>query len=94
MGKAYLIHNVQDTVGVAIREIAPDEEVTGQYQNGRDHGRVRARAGIPLGHKIALVDIAEGSRVVNYATAIGRATQGTKAGDHVHTHNLKGERWA
>ena len=94
MTKAYVIHDNQDLVAVAIRDISPGEDVTGQYQSGREHPGVHARAAIPLGHKIALVDIDQGDRVVKYGTAIGRATQAIRAGDHVHTHNLKGERWA
>ena len=30
---------------------------------------------------------------MKYGVVIGRATQDIAAGDHVHVHNLKGERW-
>jgi altronate hydrolase len=50
--------------------------------------RVKARQEIPVGHKIALHDIAAGEMVHRYSHAIGRAKTPIAAGDHVHTHNL------
>lgn len=44
---------------------------------------------IETGHKLALVDIAEGENVIKYGFPIGHATQPIKKGEHVHTHNLK-----
>lgn len=43
----------------------------------------------PDGHKRALCDITEGTCVIKYGYAIGRASSDIKAGDTVHTHNLK-----
>jgi (2R)-sulfolactate sulfo-lyase subunit alpha len=48
---------------------------------------------VPLGHKIALRDLAAGERVIKYGVPIGVATRDIRAGEHVHVHNLKGERW-
>lgn len=44
---------------------------------------------IAQGHKICLRDISKGEAVIKYGAPIGRATCNIKAGDHVHTHNLK-----
>ena len=41
------------------------------------------------GHKYAIRDIAEGENIIKYGQPIGHATQAIKAGEHVHTHNLK-----
>ena len=41
------------------------------------------------GHKYALSDIKKGENVIKYGSAIGHATCDIKAGEHVHTHNLK-----
>ena len=46
------------------------------------------------GHKIALRDIGSGEKVIEYGTVIGAATKKIRAGEHVHTHNLKTLRWA
>ena len=44
---------------------------------------------IPPGHKIATDPIKEGAPVRRYGQIIGFAAQDIKAGQHVHTHNLK-----
>ena len=41
------------------------------------------------GHKYALTDIACGENVIKYGSPIGHATADIKAGEHVHTHNVK-----
>ena len=41
------------------------------------------------GHKYALRDIRSGENVIKYGQPIGHATEDIKAGDHVHTHNVK-----
>lgn len=48
-----------------------------------------AREGIPAGHKYALTDIKAGETVIKYGEIIGRATTDIKAGEWVHTHNLR-----
>lgn len=47
-----------------------------------------ARADIPKGHKVALVDIAPGVEVRKFGFPIGCATAPITVGDHVHSHNL------
>ncbi|QJR81120.1 altronate dehydratase [Alteromonas pelagimontana] len=44
---------------------------------------------IPAGHKIALTDLAQGDKVVKYGFPIGYVTEAVKAGEHIHSHNLK-----
>ncbi len=44
---------------------------------------------IPAGHKFALREIAAGDYVIKYGEIIGRATQDIRAGEWVHTHNVK-----
>lgn len=44
---------------------------------------------IPAGHKYALKDIKKGEAVIKYGEIIGRATADIKAGEWVHTHNVK-----
>ncbi len=53
---------------------------------------LQASSPIPFGHKIALVDLAEGESVVKYGQCIGCATTRIAAGEHVHVHNLVGVR--
>ena len=41
------------------------------------------------GHKYALCDIKKGENIIKYGNPIGHATEDIKAGEHVHTHNVK-----
>jgi len=46
---------------------------------------------IPRGHKVALVDLETGDKVLKFGVSIGSATKPIRAGQHVHTHNLKSD---
>ena len=48
---------------------------------------------MPIGHKIALKDLAVGDTVIKYGEDIGKVVAPIAKGDHVHTHNLKTKRW-
>jgi altronate hydrolase len=50
--------------------------------------RITARADVPAGHKLALVDVPPGQPVVKYGAVIGSATAPIQPGDWVHGHNL------
>lgn len=51
---------------------------------------LKASERIPFGHKVALVEIADGSLVHKYDAPIGRATASISRGAHVHVHNVRG----
>jgi altronate hydrolase len=44
---------------------------------------------IPLGHKVALGDVAPGAHVVKYGMPIGAAVRPIRAGALVHVHNIR-----
>lgn len=90
----FLVHDAEDNVGVAVVDIAAGTECTGRIL--ADNSSLKAKAGeaIPLGHKLALKDFAEGETVTKYGCDIGRIVKPVKAGQHVHTQNLKTKRWA
>jgi len=50
---------------------------------------VTANTEIPAGHKMAVQDIPSGAAVIKYGYPIGRAKEDIKAGDWIHTHNVK-----
>ena len=68
----------RDDVAAALREIKAGETVLG----------VAAVQDVPMGHKIALHDLAEGRPVLKFGFPIGHATRTIMAGEHVHTHNV------
>src|SRR3954447_19527888 len=73
----------EDTVGIARADLAPGALVE---LGGLTPFSVRSA--VPRGHKIALMDVAQGGQVRKYGQLIGQATSDIAAGDHVHTHNL------
>ena len=50
---------------------------------------VIAEGEIPRWHKVAIDEIQSGEEVRKYGTTIGVATKTIKAGNHVHSHNLR-----
>ncbi len=93
MEHAFLVHHDGDHVGVAVTDIPEGSEAVGLVMGTGRRVAVRAAAPIPLGHKVALRDLEEGALVLKYGSPIGRATARIRAGDHVHTHNLRSVRW-
>lgn len=89
-----LMHGEEDAVAVVIVDIASGSTVSAVTLDGAPQGTVQAVNDIPLGHKIALRDIAQGQQVIKYGRSIGKAVQPIHTGEHVHTHNVKSERWA
>ena len=89
-----LIHEAVDDVAVVIVDISNGGEVSAVTLDGDPQGTVTAVQDIPLGHKIAMKDIAAGKEVIKYGRAIGKATTDIAKGQHVHTHNVKSQRWA
>jgi len=90
----FLIHNEGDDVGVATEDIGSGEEVVGVYMDSGGTVTVTSHGDIPLGHKIALGDLAEGQDVIEYGVRVGRTRQAVRAGDYIHTHNIRSARWA
>lgn len=93
MQAKFLVHEKGDSVGVAVDAIEPGAATEGRVQTTGETVKVTATGSVPYGHKMAVVDIPEGSPVIKYGERIGTATAAISAGDHVHTHNLKGDRW-
>ena len=89
----FLVHEKEDTVGVAVVDIKAGETARGLVITDQSPVEIRALMDIPLGHKIALRDFNEGDTVIKYGVDIGRVVAPIKAGEHVHVHNLKTKRW-
>lgn len=85
------IHEENDDVGVAVTDLEEGELVKAKVieSNENTEKEVNVKEDIPLTHKIALVDMSEGQKVVEYDEIIGETTQHIEAGEHVHTHNVK-----
>lgn len=90
---SFLMHEAQDTVGVAVVDIASGQEVEGRALHGEAAPKLKALSDIPLGHKIALRDLKPGDTVIKYGVDIGKIVAAVRRGEHVHVHNLKTKRW-
>ena len=90
--KKALTMDPSDNVATALVAIDPGDEVEVLSHTRDVVQRLRANSALPLGHKIALVDIDAGKDVVKYGAKIGRASKSIKAGDYVHIHNVTSDR--
>lgn len=54
-----------------------------------DGDSVTVKNDIPVGHKVALRDIATDDNILKYGAPIGHATRPIRRGEHVHTHNIR-----
>lgn len=88
----FLIHNEGDAVAVAVHDVAPGERKAVYMDSDRDVN-VNVTQAIPLGHKVALVDLGEGVEVIEYGVRIGNTREAIQAGQLVHTHNIRSARW-
>ena len=94
MAHAILLHEPDDDVGVAVMDIKTGAEVGAVTLEGVFVANVKLIGDVPLGHKVAMHDVALGRDVIEYGRPIGRAVQAIARGAHVHTHNLRTKRWA
>ncbi|HET7634547.1 MAG TPA: UxaA family hydrolase [Burkholderiales bacterium] len=90
----FLVHDKKDTVGVVVIEgVKAGQEVTGWLMEDDSTVKMKTLNDIPIGHKIALTEIANGATVIKYGFDIGKAVAPIKAGEHAHVHNVKTKRW-
>lgn len=87
-----LVHNEGDHVAVAVRDLHPGKASVAWLDSGR-RGEVDVAEAVPLGHKVALVDLGEAEKVVEYGVEIGVTKARISKGSHVHVHNLRSARW-
>ncbi|MSU90435.1 flagellar biosynthesis protein FlgA [Rhodobacteraceae bacterium 2CG4] len=89
-----LVHDHEDNVGVVVVEdLKAGTEMLCVVTHDNSDFRLTAKADIPIGHKVALKDLAEGDTVIKYGEDIGRMTGSAEKGGHVHTQNCKTKRW-
>ena len=90
----FLVHDKKDTVGVVVVEgLKAGTAMNGVNTANNSTLRLKSRADIPIGHKVALTDIKKGDTVWKYGQDIGKAVADIAKGGHVHVHNLKTKRW-
>jgi (2R)-sulfolactate sulfo-lyase subunit alpha len=94
MKKGILLHEVNDDVGVTVMDLNAGEEIGVVTLEGKAVKQIKLVSNIPLGHKIAMRDLALNEQVIEYGHSIGATVAPIVAGEHVHVHNIKSLRWA
>ena len=89
-----LVHDLKDNVGVVVVEgLTAGTEMLCVVTEDNSDFKLTAKADVPIGHKVALNDLAEGDTIIKYGEDIGRMVASVEKGGHVHVHNLKTKRW-
>ena len=94
MATDIIIHDQKDNVGVVVIEkITPKQDCKCWIMENDGSTDIQSMDEIPLGHKIAMVDLKEGDTILKYGHSIGKTVAPIGKGNHVHTHNLKTTKW-
>jgi (2R)-sulfolactate sulfo-lyase subunit alpha len=94
MKHGILMHEPQDDVGVAVLDLKKGSIIGAVTLEGKAAGKVKLLNNVPLGHKVALRDLAKDKPVIKYGRPVGKTVQPISRGAHVHTHNVKTLRWS
>jgi (2R)-sulfolactate sulfo-lyase subunit alpha len=94
MKHGILLHEADDDVGVAVADLKKGASVGAVTLEGKAAGSVKLVSNVPLGHKVAMRELAKDKAVIKYGRPIGKAVQAIAKGAHVHIHNLKTSRWS
>ena len=81
MKKGILLHEATDDVGVAVMDLKAGEEIGVATLEGVDVKQVKLVSDVPLGHKVAMADLAKDKHVIEYGRAIGHTLQAVARGE-------------
>jgi (2R)-sulfolactate sulfo-lyase subunit alpha len=90
----FVLHDAKDTVAVVVVEgVTAGMTLNGWIMDEDRMIEVQAKQDIPIGHKVALVDMAPGDTVIKYGIDMGKVVAPASKGQHAHVHNIKTKRW-
>lgn len=90
----FVLHDAKDTVAVVVVEgVKSGTALEGWIMDEDKSTTVKALQDIPIGHKVALKNMAVGDTVIKYGIDMGKVVAPIKAGEHAHVHNIKTKRW-
>jgi (2R)-sulfolactate sulfo-lyase subunit alpha len=88
------MHDRADNVGVVVVEdLTAGTEMLCRITEDNSTFRMTVLDDVPIGHKVAIVDLVKDDTVIKYGEDIGRMVGEAAKGKHVHVHNLKTKRW-
>lgn len=90
----FVVHDDGDSVGVVVIEgVEAGQTLTGWIMDQNKTIEFDVKDAIPIGHKLAIRDLAVNDTVIKYGEDIGRIVSAIKQGEHLHVHNVKTKRW-
>ena len=89
--KKAILLDAKDNVATALTDLQEGESIRAALDDIAVETVLRE--GIEFAHKYALRDIAKGDQVLKYGLPIGRALNDIRAGEWVHVHNCRSERF-
>ena len=90
----FVLHDARDNVAVVVVEgVTAGMAMTGWIMDEDRMIGVQAQQDIPIGHKVALKDMAVGDTVWKYGIDMGKVVAPVQTGQHAHVHNIKTKRW-
>ena len=78
---------------MVIEKITPNQDCNCWIMENDKSAKIQSKSEIPLGHKIAMLDLKEGDTILKYGHDIGKVVKKIKKGEHVHVHNVKTKKW-
>ncbi len=89
-----VLHDPNDSVAVVVVEnVRAGTRLTGLILDENRTIELDCAQDIPIGHKVALKDMAAGDTVIKYGIDIGKVVAPITRGQHAHVHNIKTKRW-
>ena len=90
----FVLHDAKDTVAVVVVEgVQAGAALNGWIMDEDRMIEVQALQDIPIGHKVALKNMAVGDTVWKYGIDMGKVVAPIQTGQHAHVHNIKTKRW-
>ncbi len=87
-----VLHDPNDSVAVVVVEgVKAGTTLTGLILDEDRTITLSCVQDIPIGHKVALKDMAPGDTVIKYGVDIGKVVKPIRTGEHAHVHNIKDE---
>lgn len=81
-----LILDERDNIAVCLADLSVGDFIE------QDELKIKVLNLIPRGHKIATKAIAKDEGIIKYGERMGHAIAQISAGEHVHVHNILGDR--
>jgi hypothetical protein len=81
-----LVLNPADNIAICLADMAAGEVID------QDNLKLKITQKIPRGHKVATQMVKKGEGIIKYGERMGHATKDISIGEHVHTHNVLGDR--